>query len=108
MKKLILVSAVATLSFFSAGQDKILIVGPKVHIGTGEVIEQGLVGIENGKITLVKNSLTFPYKKEEWDTIIEAKGQHLYPGFIAPNSTLGLTEKLIMLGVQISVFRLAR
>ena len=92
MKKLILVSAVATLSFFSAGQDKILIVGPKVHIGTGEVIEQGLVGIVNGKITLVKNSLTFPYKKEEWDTIIEAKGQHLYPGFIAPNSTLGLTE----------------
>lgn len=80
------------LTLSIAAQEKILIVGPKVHIGNGEVIEQGLVGIENGIITLVKNSLSFPYKKEEWDTIISAKGQHLYPGFIAPNSTLGLTE----------------
>lgn len=76
----------------STAQKRILIVGPNVHIGNGEVIEQGLVGIENGKIILVRNSLSFPYKKEEWDTIIEAKYKHLYAGFIAPNSTLGLTE----------------
>jgi hypothetical protein len=75
-----------------AAQNRILIVGPKVHIGNGEVIEQGLVGIEKGKIILVRNALSFPYKKEEWDTIIDAKYKHLYAGFIAPNSTLGLTE----------------
>jgi len=92
MKNLIIATIIVTLSLIGTAQTKILLVGPKVHIGTGEVIEQGLVGIENGKIILVKNSLSFPYKKEEWDTIIEAKGQHLYPGFIAPNSTLGLTE----------------
>lgn len=92
MNKILFTALFVVISLVGLAQNKILLVGPKVHIGTGEVIEQGLVGIENGIITLVKNSLTFPYKKEEWDTIIEAKGQHLYPGFIAPNSTLGLTE----------------
>ncbi len=27
-----------------------------------------------------------------WDTTINISGKHVYPGFIAPNSTLGLTE----------------
>lgn len=74
------------------GQNSILIVGPTIHVGNGKVIEQGLVGIENGKISLVRNALAFTFQKEDWDTIIYAKGTQLYPGFIAPNSTLGLTE----------------
>jgi imidazolonepropionase-like amidohydrolase len=91
MKAVITILFAASL-FSLVAQQRILIVGPKVHIGNGEVIEQGLVGIENGEILFVKNSLTFPFKKEEWDTVIEARYQHLYPAFIAPNSTLGLTE----------------
>jgi imidazolonepropionase-like amidohydrolase len=90
--KLITTIIIVLSALSGVAQNRILIVGPKVHVGNGEVIEQGLVGIENGKITLVKNALTFPFKKEEWDTVIEAKFQHLYPAFIAPNSTLGLTE----------------
>jgi imidazolonepropionase-like amidohydrolase len=27
-----------------------------------------------------------------YDTTIDATGKHVYPGFIAPNSTLGLVE----------------
>lgn len=73
-------------------QNKILYVGPKVHVGNGEVIEQGLIGIENGTIILVENALVSNYTESEWDTIIKCKNHHLYPGFFAPNSTLGLTE----------------
>lgn len=72
--------------------NKILIENATVHVGTGQVYEKGIVGIENGKIKLVRNALAYSYVREEWDTVINLSGQHLYPGFVAPNSTLGLTE----------------
>ncbi len=68
----------------------ILISGATAHLGNGEVIENSLVAFENGKITFVGNIAAgqgFPEHK-----IIEASGKHLYPGFIAPNTTLGITE----------------
>ena len=74
------------------GQNKILLTHAKVHVGNGQVIEQGVVGIENGVITLVNNALTHPYNEADWDTVIKCKNKHLYPGFFAPNNTLGLTE----------------
>ena len=30
--------------------------------------------------------------RARYDRVIEANGRHIYPGFIAPNSTLGLQE----------------
>ncbi len=69
-----------------------LILNGYLHIGNGEVIESALVGVRDGKIALVRNALAYTFVKSEWDTIIDVKGQHIYPGFIAPNSTLGLTE----------------
>jgi len=36
--------------------------------------------------------LAYTYDKEDWDTIIDLKGQQIYPGFMAPNTTLGITE----------------
>jgi imidazolonepropionase-like amidohydrolase len=78
---------------FSAQESQsILLLNGYLHIGNGEVIESGLVGVKNGKIELVRNSLAYTYNKEDWDTIIDLQGQHIYPAFIAPNSTLGLTE----------------
>lgn len=71
---------------------RILIENPTVHIGDGNIIEKGLIGIEGDKIILVKNALAYTYDKSAWDTIINLNGQHLYAGFVAPNSTLGLTE----------------
>lgn len=73
-------------------QQKILLVNGFLHVGNGEVQESALIGIENGKIILLKNALTYPFNKEEWDTIIELNGRHVYPGFVASNSTLGITE----------------
>jgi imidazolonepropionase-like amidohydrolase len=63
-----------------------------LHVGNGDVIQTALIGIEANEIILVKNSLAYPYDETEWDTIIDLSGQHIYPGFIAPNATLGLTE----------------
>jgi len=79
-------------SAFGQSPSKILMVNGFLHTGNGETLESALIGIEDGKITLIKNSLAFTYEPSEWDTIIELNGKHIYPGFVAPNSTLGLTE----------------
>lgn len=63
-----------------------------LHIGNGEILQSAAIGIKNGKITLIKNSLAYSYSVSDWDTIIDLKGKHVYPGFIAPNTTLGITE----------------
>jgi len=73
-------------------QNKILIENGFLHVGNGTTIETASIGVENGKITHVKNSLAFTIDKSTYDLVIDASGQHIYPGFIAPNSTLGLTE----------------
>jgi imidazolonepropionase-like amidohydrolase len=75
------------------GQKKrVLLINATVHTGTGQVFEKGLVGIEGNTIKLVRNSLAYSYSSSDYDTIIDLNGQHLYPGFVAPNSTLGITE----------------
>jgi len=62
------------------------------HIGNGKIVNKSSIGIKNGKILFVKNALTYTVNKSEWDTIIDIKGKQVYPGFIAANSTIGLTE----------------
>ena len=70
----------------------ILLQNGEAHIGNGEFISTASIGISDGKILFVKNTLTYELVKSEWDTIIDLNGQHVYPGFIAPNITLGLTD----------------
>ncbi len=81
-------------TFFAQAQDQksILLINGFLHKGNGEVLETALIGVRAGKIEMVRNSFATSYKREEWDTIIDLYGKHIYPGFIAPNSTLGLTE----------------
>jgi imidazolonepropionase-like amidohydrolase len=74
----------------SAQTEAFTIVGASAHIGDGTVIEQSVIVVENGKITACVNQLTS--KLAYIGTIIDAKGKHVYPGFIAPNTTLGLAE----------------
>lgn len=87
---LLILSAVSNT--VSAQEKSILLLNGFLHKGNGEVIASAHIGIRNGKITELKNSLASTYKKEEWDTIVDLMGKHVYPSFIAPNSTLGLTE----------------
>lgn len=72
--------------------DRILLENGFAHIGTGEVVSSASIGINDGKILFVKNTLTYEKVTSEWDTIIDLNGKHVYPGFIAPNITVGLTE----------------
>ena len=71
---------------------KIMILNAKAHIGNGKVIEKSAVGIVDGKIEVVSNALTYRLDRADWDTIIDVTGHHVYPGFIASNSRIGLTE----------------
>lgn len=68
----------------------ILITGAKAHLGNGKVIENSLLSIVNGKIAAIGDATVM--KPSKHDITIDASGKHIYPGFIAPNSTLGLVE----------------
>ena len=96
---ILLVAIVATMSAtaqvpspLEQKHNRILILNASAHIGNGEFIQNSALGIENGKILFVKNALTNSYTASEWDTVIAAIGKHIYPGFIAANLTIGLTE----------------
>ncbi|MHA7843757.1 MAG: amidohydrolase family protein [Winogradskyella sp.] len=67
------------------------IVGATAHIGNGEVIENSIIVVSNGKITTIGPEATTPLTRQAMD-IIEARGKHVYPGFIVSNGTLGLVE----------------
>ncbi|MDJ1468332.1 amidohydrolase family protein [Xanthocytophaga flava] len=62
--------------------------GATIHIGNGQVVENGVVVFENGKISAVGNAQTSTGSAE----VIDAAGKHIYPGVIAPNTNLGLDE----------------
>lgn len=63
--------------------------GATAHLGNGEVIENSLLMFNDGKITFVGSALM---KIARQGTVVDAKGKHIYPGFIAANTSLGLTE----------------
>jgi len=69
--------------------EPISIEGATAHLGNGEVIENSLVMFREGEIIFVGSSKT---KIARIGRIIKANGKHIYPGFIAANSTLGLVE----------------
>lgn len=70
--------------------EAVTIVGATAHIGNGKTIEYSLIIFENGKLTQVLDARTT--KMAYRGKIINAEGKHVYPGFIAPNTTLGLVE----------------
>jgi len=72
----------------SAKTEAISIVGATAHIGNGDLIENATIIIENGIIRDIGETIAI----EAEGLIIDAKNKHVYPGFIIPNSTLGLGE----------------
>lgn len=67
----------------------ITIEGATAHLGNGKVIENSLIMFNDGKITFVGSATD---KIDRIGDIIDGKEKHIYPGFIVPNSTLGLVE----------------
>ena len=70
----------------------VLIMHAVAHLGNGKVIQNSMIGFENGKITMVADATLVKFDMSKYATQIDASGKHVYPGFIAPNSTLGLVE----------------
>jgi len=89
MKTCLYIMLILCGSFQLFAQKSLQITNATIHIGNGTVIEKGALGIKNGKIVEVG-----PADKagKGYEQVIDAKGQHLYPGFIAANTQLGLVE----------------
>ncbi len=66
----------------------IAIVGGTIHPVSGPAIEGGTILFDAGKIVAVGKTVTLPPGAEA----IDAKGQHVYPGLISPDTYIGLTE----------------
>ncbi len=70
-------------------QDKpVYLTNAVIHVGNGQVIENGTVAFANGKITAVGAGVSASGDA----TVLDMKGQHVYPGIIAPDTKLGLVE----------------
>lgn len=69
----------------------IAIMGATAHIGNGEEIENSLIIFKDGKIETVADATVVRVDLSNME-VITANGKHVYPGFIIPNSTLGLVE----------------
>ena len=76
----------------AAQNESILIMNAKAHIGNGKVIDNAVIGFENGKITLVADATLVRLDGSKYKKTINAGGKHVYPGLIAGNSPLGLVE----------------
>ncbi|MCX7562903.1 amidohydrolase family protein [Xanthomonadaceae bacterium XH05] len=66
----------------------VVIDGATLHLVSGPMIERGRVRFEQGKLTAIGGEDV----SVEGAYVIDARGQHLYPGMIAANSVLGLIE----------------
>lgn len=69
-----------------------LIKNATAHLGNGFIIENSVIAFENGKITLIGDARVVRLDMSIYNRIIDGTGKHVYPGFIATNSTLGLIE----------------
>ncbi len=89
MKKFLLTLLFAPLLGF--GQN-ILFLGGKAHLGNGDFIDVSAISVKNGKFEMVANAKTIRINPQYYDTIIHIYDHHVYPAFIASNTTLGITE----------------
>ncbi len=70
----------------------VLILGATAHLGNGRSIEKSAIAFEDGRITMVADASSVRIDPAKYNRIFDAAGKHVYPGFIALNSRLGLVE----------------
>jgi len=71
---------------------RVLLMGATAHTGDGNVIEMSAIGLDNGKISFIMDGKGFKPDPRAFDTIIYVNGRHVYPGFIAMGTNLGLSD----------------
>ncbi len=75
-----------------AQSEAIAIMGATAHLGNGEVITNSLITFKDGKLDNVLDASTVRFNRNEYGKVIDATGKHVYPGFIAANTQIGLIE----------------
>lgn len=62
--------------------------GAEIHTAAGQIISNSALGIRNGKIIYVGEAANAPVNSQ----VTDVSGKRIYPGLIALNSILGLSE----------------
>ena len=70
--------------------EPIAITGAVIHIGNGMIVNDGIITFDRGLITAV--GVAGGGINVVNHALIDVEGRHVYPGFVLPNSTLGLIE----------------
>ncbi|MEO6541744.1 MAG: amidohydrolase, partial [Ferruginibacter sp.] len=81
------VTAQETMSPAPAQNGAIALTNATIHVGNGQVINNGTVVFKNGRITEVGADVSAQGAK-----VIDCKGKQVYPGLILTASQLGLIE----------------
>jgi imidazolonepropionase-like amidohydrolase len=97
MKKILLFTIIVGFSSMLKAQQtpakdqskSMLFTHAMIHVGNGEVIQDGAIGFDQGKISYVGSTSNAP---ATFDETVDYNNHHIYPGIITPNSTLGLVE----------------
>ena len=85
-----IIALIVTIS--ATGQKPTLFIGATAHLGNGTVIQNAAISIKKGKFDLVADASMIRIDPSAFDTIYKIYGKHIYPSFIVPNTTLGITE----------------
>ena len=89
-KIILIIGLLITLNM--SGQKTQLFIGGIAHLGNGEVIQNAAISIKNDTFDLVADASKIRINPNAFDTIHKIYGKHVYPSFIVPNTTLGITE----------------
>jgi len=74
-----------------AQKKPVILSGGTIHTGTGEVIENGIIVFNEGKITFVGKETDYTQEQSNSE-VFDVTGKQVYPGLIFPNTSLGLIE----------------
>lgn len=79
----------ANISPAPAQSKPVVIIGGTIHVGNGQVINNGYVAFDKDKITAIGEGAA---PNTAGANVIDATGKQVYPGFICPITTLGMVE----------------
>jgi imidazolonepropionase-like amidohydrolase len=82
-------AVLASVAALADGPDSYAVTGARILVGTGEVIENGVLVVDDGLIVSV-GALGERLQVPEGAWVIDAAGKTVYPGFIDALGTLGL------------------
>jgi imidazolonepropionase-like amidohydrolase len=98
MKKLLFIITFSSMALLSKAQEDVYpvpantgvfyITNATIHVGNGQVINNGTIKVNNSKIEQVGAGISV----DQGAKVVDAKGKQVYPGLILPVTDLGLKE----------------